>query len=343
MSVIIKKHENGLGELILNRPKVLNSLNTEMVEGLKNELKAWANDPDIKAVLMHSDGDRAFCAGGDIKMLYEARLSEENKVIARDFFDKEYELDLLIAEYSKPIITLMHGFVMGGGVGLAQGASHRIVTEKTKWAMPEMNIGFFPDVGAAYFLNKAPSEIGKYLALTSETINHKDTIYIGAADYYVESNQLGNLIDDLKNKSLQKDTEYTLNELIHKYTLNLTGSDLENKHPLIDRHFGFDTIEEIVDSLDASTDSVAHEIKETLLTKSPISLKVTLEQLRRGKNKSLGACLATDKVIAGNFLYHDDFYEGVRSVVIDKDLQPNYKYVSFESVSKEKVDSFFIK
>lgn len=342
MSILIKEHENGLAELVLNRPKVLNSLNTDMVEKLKDALKGWENDPKIQAVLMHSDGNRAFCAGGDIKMLYEARLSEENKEIARDFFEKEYELDLLIAEYNKPIISLMHGIIMGGGVGLAQGASHRIVTEKTKWAMPEMNIGFFPDVGAAYFLNKAPSVIGKYLALSSETISGEDAIYIGAADYYLESDQLDAFLSELKQVNLHLETEYKLNEVINQFTLNEIKSEIEKKHKLIDYHFNYETIEEIVDSLGSSSDGFAHETKETLLSKSPVSLKVTLEQLIRGKGRSLKACLETDKVIASNFLYHDDFYEGVRSVVIDKDLNPQYKYSSLESVTKDKVDSFFI-
>src|SRR5699024_3559278 len=172
--ILYSTNDNGVATITLDRPKALNSLTHNMVASMKEKLAEWQHDDSVQVIVMKSSSERAFCAGGDILTLHAAKESDEAMKAAEEFFDTEYETDQFIYEYTKPIIAVLDGVVMGGGVGISFGASHRIVTEKTKWAMPEMNIGFFPDVGAAYFLNKTPGELGKYLALTASIIPAED-------------------------------------------------------------------------------------------------------------------------------------------------------------------------
>lgn len=233
---------------------------------------------------------------------------------------------------------------MGGGVGLTNGAKYRIVTERTKWAMPEMNIGFFPDVGAAYFLNKAPGFAGRYVALTASILKASDVLFINAADYFMTSDSLPNFLAKLESVNWHKedDVHTHLKEVIRTFA---TTSNLESElAPLLEEinaHFVFDTIEEIIHSLEKDQSSFALKTKETLLSKSPISLKVTLKQFIDGHDKSVEECFATDLVLAKNFMRHEDFFEGVRSVVVDKDQNPNYKYKQLSDVSEEDVNRFF--
>src|SRR5699024_9898182 len=220
-------------------------------------------------------------AGGDMKTLYDAGKKGEAVEQGEQFFTLEYEVDEMVYQFNKPIVACLDGIVMGGGVGLAYGASNRIVTERTKWAMPEMNIGFFPDVGAAYFLNKAPGHIGRYLALTSTMIKAKYVIYIGAADHFMKSEQLEKFLDELKVQSFtDKTIEHTLTQLIQQYTSDSPDEDvLKDIQPLVDEHLCYNTVEDIVDLLEKDKSNSAQKVKETLLTKSPVSLTVTLTQL----------------------------------------------------------------
>ena len=321
---------NHVGWIRLNRPKVLNSLNLEMVELLYRKLQGWKDDPSISLVCMSGEGGKGFCAGGDMRSLYDLRESHVTET-ARSFFSTEYQLDLLIHSYPKPILVYMDGIVMGGGVGLAAGASHRIVTEKTKWAMPEMNIGFFPDVGASFFLNKMPGYTGRYLALTSEMIKAGDVIYSGGADYFIESNNWENIKADIllanwDNKLAGKE----LTILIEKYNrpTHQLSSPIAEYQEKINQHFSFDRMEDILSSLDnaaSNGDQWSAETRKILLSKSPLSLKVTLSQLQHGKNKSLADCFRMEFDLSMNFMKNPDFYEGVRAVLVDKDRSPNWK------------------
>ncbi|EVT99268.1 3-hydroxyisobutyryl-CoA hydrolase, partial [Bacillus anthracis] len=238
----------------------------------------------------------------------------------------------------------LDGIVMGGGVGLTNGAKYRIVTERTKWAMPEMNIGFFPDVGAAYFLNKAPGFAGRYVALTASILKASDVLFINAADYFMTSDSLPKFLTELESVNWHKedDVHTHLKEVIRTFA---TTSNLESElAPLLEEinaHFAFDTIEKIIHSLEKDPSSFALKTKETLLSKSPISLKVTLKQFIDGHDKSVEECFATDLVLAKNFMRHEDFFEGVRSVVVDKDQNPNYKYKQLSDVAEEDVNRFF--
>lgn len=341
--VLFSTNNNGVATITLNRPKALNSLNYNMLVPMKEKLTEWEKDNTIQVIILKSSSSRAFCAGGDIKTLHAAKESDAAMQAAEEFFRTEYETDELIHNFSKPIIAVLDGIVMGGGVGISYGASHRIVTENTKWAMPEMNIGFFPDVGAAYFLNKAPGASGKYLALTGSVIPADDVIYTKGADIFCTTENLPKLLEDIENTNWNDGSVIEkLNTLFEEYgETPPPKGQIAASQELIDKHFAHDTVEEIVASLALDTDEFVRKTKETILSKSPVSLKVTLKQLMDGDGKSLEECLATDLILAKNFIRHDDFFEGVRSVLIDKDQNPEYQYKKLEDVSESFVNSFF--
>lgn len=339
--VIADVKENGVASLTLNRPKALNSLSYEMISIISEKLTKWQTDEEVKLIVLKGEGAKGFCAGGDIKTLYEAQSSEIAFERACHFFELEYMLDLFIYEYKKPIIALTDGIVMGGGVGLSNGTSHRIVTERTKWAMPEMNIGFFPDVGAAYFLNKAPGHVGAYLALTGSVITGADVMFIQAGDDYMNSEELSEFLKELEETEWS-DVESQLHHHIKKYAKTpAESSQLQKLEEQINTHFRYDTVEEIVSSLEKDSGEFAISTLNTLMSKSPVSLKVALKQLRDGKEKTVRECFETDYVLALNFLKHCDFYEGIRSVLIDKDRDPQYRYKKLDEVSDQLVNQFF--
>ena len=337
--------KNGVATITLNRPKALNSININMVRIIHSLLKEWENNNEVKLIVMEGEGERAFCAGGDIKSLYDAQNNEEVKMGAINFFEEEYKLDAYIDEYSKPIIVDLSGIVMGGGVGLSYGADFRIVSEKTMWAMPEMNLGFFPDVGAGYFLNKAKNNYGRYLALTGKTINGADAKLVNAADYIIPSNKINEILDLIKIKNwLDVDVNKELKILLdNNEDESIIKSELLMNEKSILSHFKYDTVEKIIESLESDPSEFANQTKKEMLGMSPVSLKVALKQLIVCENKSLVDCLAIDNILAKNFMNHADFYEGIRSVLIDKDRMPNYKYKVLSDVSEELVDSFFTK
>lgn len=338
--VLFYSNDNGLATIYLNRPKALNSLTFSMVKKIRKQLQEWSTNQNITAVLMKSAGDRAFCAGGDIKSLYVAKNNTAELQQINDFFTAEYAMDLEVAQFPKPIIAYLDGIVMGGGVGLSYGANVKIVTERTRWAMPEMTIGFFPDVGASYFLNKAPGFIGRYLALTGTQLNATDVIYINGATHFLSHDQSDSFFTALENRQVDNKE---IESLLRKYESATTekGMLASFRHE-IDHHFNHSTVEAIIQSLAQSTTTFATETKKTILSKSPVSLKVALKQMIAAEQQSLETCLATDLTLAKNFMQHEDFFEGIRSVVIDKDLTPHYKYKTLASVSEEFVDSFFI-
>ncbi|WP_428912541.1 enoyl-CoA hydratase/isomerase family protein [Niallia sp. Krafla_26] len=342
---MIRHVEAGVGWLKLNRPKALNALSVEMVDSLYEILDTWRADSNVSLIMISGEGTKGLCAGGDIRFLYEQRNNQVEKH-AEHFFTTEYRLDWMIHQYPKPILVYMDGIVMGGGVGLSVGASERIVTEKTKWAMPEMNIGFFPDVGASYFLNRMPGHIGRYLALTAETINAADALYVGAADRYMESSQWETFINEVQNKnwSLQN-TKKQLTELLDSIcTPQPLDSSLSEWQSKIDKHFAFDTVEEMIQSLGLAAnagDEWSLKTKKIIEAKSPTSLKVTLSQMQRGESQSLLSCFNMELALSMNFMKNHDFYEGVRSVLVDKDRNPQWDPKTFAEVSPEDVESYF--
>lgn len=341
--VLFSISDGGTATITLNRPKALNSLSTEMLKPIGEKLKEWQANDKIHLIILRGAGEKGFCAGGDIKTLYNARSSQEAFNNAEVFFEEEYQVDMAIYHYPKPIIACLDGIVMGGGVGLTFGASHRIVTERTKWAMPEMNIGFFPDVGAAYFLNKAPGFVGYYLALTASVIQAADVLFVNGADSYMTSDNLHKFLTSIEQTDWHtQEISIALNQLIEEYSSNpLTNSELASLQNKIDQHFSNYTVEQIVASLDNDASKFSHETKQLLLSKSPSSLKITLQQLIDARDKTLEECFATDLILAKNFLKHEDFFEGVRSVLIDKDRNPQYTYKTLAEFTDDDTKKFF--
>ncbi|MGN7469092.1 enoyl-CoA hydratase/isomerase family protein [Brevibacillus sp. SAFN-007a] len=341
--VLFSVGDNGLATITLNRPQAINSLTHDMVLAIGQRLREWAGKENVRLVVIKGEGTKGFCAGGDIKALYEANTGAEALEKAVRFFADEYQVDQMVYAFGKPIVAVLDGVVMGGGVGLTYGASHRIVTERTKWSMPEMNIGFFPDVGAAYFLNKAPGYVGRYLALTAAVIQAPDVLYSQAADVYMASERLKAFLGELEQKDWTGEkAAVELDPLIQAYAETPAGEgQLAALRESIDRHFAFATIEEILASLEAEESEFAAKTKAAILEKSPSSLKVTLKQLVDGENKTREECFATDLVLAQNFMRHPDFFEGVRSVLIDRDRSPRYTYRTLGDVSEELVERFF--
>ncbi|KON69319.1 hypothetical protein AKG34_11465 [Peribacillus butanolivorans] len=337
--------DRGVGWLKLNRPQALNALSAEMVESLKTTLDTWRADPKVSLICILGEGTKGLCAGGDMRFFYNQRNANVEEH-ARRFFTTEYRMDLMIHQYPKPILVYMDGIVMGGGVGLSVGASERIVTEKTKWAMPEMNIGFFPDVGASYFLNKMPGHVGRYLALTGATIQPADVIYVGAANRYMESTRWEEFIYEIQNKNWNlDDARKQICELLDSFCSHLVEkSPLSALQLKIDKHFVYETLEEIVISLGVAADSGddwASKTKSTIQSKSPTSLKVTLSQLQKGNNQSLTSCFNMELKLSMNFMKNHDFYEGVRSVLVEKDRKPHWRPNSLADVSKEDIERHF--
>ncbi|MCA1024293.1 enoyl-CoA hydratase/isomerase family protein [Halobacillus litoralis] len=344
-SSVLTEVKNGTGVIKLNRSKSINSLNAEMVKVIHTQLQEWKTDERIVVVLIDGEGQKGLCAGGDMRTFYDLKESNVNEY-AETFFGTEYKMDYEISHYPKPVVVYMSGIVMGGGVGLSIGAGNRIVTEKTKWAMPEMNIGFFPDVGVSYFLSKMPGYVGRYLALTAAVIKAEDVLYTGAADLYLESEKWPELKKAIENKHWTLSTvSEDLEQVLQMYCHNTAeSSPLAGHQEKIDEHFQYRRVEEIVASLTYAAengDEWAEQTRSRILAKSPTSLKVTLRNLETAKNKTLAECFQLDMILAMNFMRCHDFYEGVRAVLVDKDKKPTWEPAILQEVEDQAVDAFF--
>ena len=335
---------NHVGWITLDRAEKLNALSYDMINMLYEQLTKWQYDESVYFLCMEGAGEKAFSAGGDVNHLYQKR-NDDVESYAFGFFFTEYCMNMMMHMYPKPIVTYMNGIVMGGGVGVAVAGSHRIVNEKTKWAMPEMNIGLYPDVGGSYFLNQAPGNLGRYLALTSKAIKPLDVLHINAADYYMKSDSWVSLKKMFDIFEWSGDVEEQLSYLITQHESVVDdGSDLELRQETIDKHFSFDTVEAIINSLDESSrhgDDWAEKIKSILLEKSPTSLKVTLEQLIKGQDLPIKECLIMELNMSMNFMKYHDFFEGVRSVLVDKDRNPTWSPNNLGDVSNDDVKGYF--
>ncbi|MBV8667244.1 MAG: enoyl-CoA hydratase/isomerase family protein [Burkholderiaceae bacterium] len=335
------------GLLTLDRPKALNSLSLVMIRTLTRTLLAWRNDPAIAAVLIRSSSEKAFCAGGDIRFFYDAGRATPagGSALLEDFFTEEYALNHLIHHYPKPYIALMDGVVMGGGMGIAQSGPEtclRIVTERTKMAMPEVNIGLFPDVGGSYFLPRVPGQLGNYLGVTGETIGAADALYASLADVYVPSAQLPAL-----DALIAATPGQVLADAIRAFTAPfLTDADpaqsnFAQQRALIDRHFGHATVAEIVASLASDDHPFAQKTLAVLNKRSPLMMCVTLELLKRGGTLGVADCLRLERSLVRRCFEHREILEGVRALVIDKDNAPRWDPAHLKDVSPHMVNAFF--
>jgi enoyl-CoA hydratase len=316
-----------LGHLQLNRPKALNSLTIDMVRALTAALDEFEADPAIEAVLLDGAGERGLCAGGDIRALYQSAKAQDGA--AEQFLREEYALNARIAAYSKPYIAIMDGITMGGGVGVSAHGAHRVVTERTRLAMPETGIGFFPDVGGTWLLSRAPGEIGTYIGLTGTTITGADAIYAGLANYHIPSSELPALIDALATQ----DPAATL-QAAHQPA----EAPLATVRAVIDTCLAFDTMAEIFAALAADGSAFAQETAAILAKQSPTSLVLTLRLLRLARQStSLQTCLDREYTTATHALHAPDFFEGVRAAVIDKDRNPAWSPALLADVVTSKI------
>jgi enoyl-CoA hydratase len=320
-----------LARIRLNRPKALNSLTLPMVRRIGAALDVIESEPSLAAVLVDGAGERGFCAGGDIRAVHDSGRAGDG--VAEEFWRVEYEVNDRISRFSKPYIALMDGITMGGGVGLSAHGSHRVVTERTRLAMPETGIGFIPDVGGTWLLARAPGETGTYLGLSGQSIGAADAIFAGFADQCVPSEALcalGEALEELPAGASGTD----VHPIIGRFARPAGPASLQVAQTAIDRAFAFDDVPAILAALRADGSDFAREAAEIIGQRSPTSVVVTLALLRLARRTgALRACLDREYVAACQTLRGHDFYEGVRAAVIDKDRQPRWRPATIAEVT----------
>lgn len=322
-----------LGLITLNRPKALNALTLSMVREIHPQLKKWENDSSVKNILIKAEGEKAFCAGGDIRALHDWGKNNDEEAVG--FYREEYILNQYIKRYPKPYISLVNGIVMGGGVGLSVHGSHRIAGENYSFAMPETGIGLFPDVGGSFFLPRLSFEAGTYLALTGNRIKAADAIFLGTATNFIKSENFSNLINDLSKE------ENDPKEIIDKYSVEPGESEFREISQFCNTIFKADTVEKIIENLTEENSDLSKKILSIIDQKSPTSLKVALKSLRLGKNISFEECMQMEFRMVNKVMNDHDFYEGVRALIIDKDNNPSWKPGNISEVEENFVDKFF--
>lgn len=328
----------------LNSEKSLNALSLDMVRSLYPKLNAWAQDEKIAMVILQGAGEKAFCAGGDVVDLYHASVAIGKGNYAKEveeFFTEEYKLDHLIHTYKKPIMLWGHGIVMGGGLGLMAGASHRVVTEKSRIAMPEITIGLYPDVGGTYFLNRMPEGCGLFLGLTGASINAKDALYINLADHAVNSTDKDALISQLEKANWDISHEQnhkTLTSILMGLEANaqIPDGNIHNHKEIIASLANTERVESaVVNILDEQTDDKWFtRAQASLKHGSPLSAQLVFNQLQHGKGLGLAECFQFELGLSVHCAAIGEFAEGVRALLIDKDNQPNWMFESVTDVDK---------
>ena len=331
---IVFSRLGGIGRVLLNRPKALNALTLDMCHALERRLREWANDDEIHAVVLRGAGERAFCAGGDIRHLYEAGKAGEDYPYR--FWADEYRLDVLIGDWPKPYISLIDGIVMGGGVGLSVHGRHRVVSEHALFAMPETGIGMFPDVGGSHFLPRCPGRIGLYLGLTGARLKAADLVYSGIATHFVPRARLDALEAALAAEGADIDGQ------LARFAEDPGPPPLAEHREAIDRLFAGASVEDIFAALEADGSGFARSTAQTLAAKSPTALMLAGRQIAEGARLTLADCMRMEWRMASRVPTElVDFYEGVRAVVIDKDNEPRWSPASLAEVDPLVIDRFF--
>jgi enoyl-CoA hydratase len=328
---LIVRREGAAGVIRLNRPKAINAMTLEMSIGIDAALDRFETDPEVAVIVLEGAGERGLCAGGDIRSLWES--SREGGDLGARFWRQEYVMNARIAKYPKPYVAFMDGLVMGGGVGLSGHASHRIVTDRTKLAMPEVGLGFFPDVGGTWLLSRSPGEIGTYFGLTGQTMNGPDAIHAKFADAVVPAAKWPDLREALTTVRTGV-TATEVSKLINGFATGDAAGPVAAKEPMIDALFGFDRMEDIFAALKRDGSEFALTTLKTLNEKSPRGMVVTLKLLRLARTaSSLEECLVREYRAACEVFRSDDFREGVRAAVIDKDRNPTWSPPRIEDVT----------
>jgi len=333
---VLLEQRGRIGLITLNKPRALNALSLSMIHAIAPRLQAWATDDGVDAVVIQGAGEKAFCAGGDIRDLYEGRGTD----FGPTYYAAEYKLNVLIHTYPKPYIALMDGVTMGGGVGMSVHGSHRVVSDRILFAMPETGIGLFPDIGASWFLPCCPGEIGMYLGLTGHRLRAADTLYAGIGDAHVPADRLDDLLAALAGAtSLDGDG---VAAILRNFAVDPGAAPLADHRAAIDRCFAGDSVEDILARLAAEDSDWARAQIETISTKSPTALKVTYRQLREGARiESIADIMAMEYRLADRSFRGHDLFEGIRAVVIDKDGAPKWDPTSLDAVSEADVDEYF--
>jgi enoyl-CoA hydratase len=330
---------NGVAGLItLNRPDALNAVTHAMVRALAEQLATWASDPAVTRIVVTAAGGRAFSVGGDLRALYDLGRAGRYDDALR-FWRDEYRLNALIKRYRKPYVSIVDGLTMGGGVGIAIHGSHRVAGDSFRFAMPEVGIGFFPDIGATWFLSRLAGEAGTYCALTGERVGADDATALGVATHRVASSRLPDVLDGLCGS-------VPVDALLSAFAEPATVGPMQVRRHAIDRMFGAARVEDILSALDkaslAGPDAdFARTTAATIRTKSPTSLKIALAQLRRGTGLDFEACLRTEFRIVSRVATGHDFYEGIRAVIVDKDHKPRWRPPTLDAVSDADVERYF--
>lgn len=324
------------GRIVLNRPAALNALTLAMVRAMREALDVWSRDPAVTRIVVTGAGEKAFCAGGDIRRLYDFG-REGRREDALAFWREEYELNALIRRYPKPYVSLIDGIVMGGGVGVSLHGSHRVAGERYLFAMPEVGIGFFPDVGASHALPRLPGRTGTYLALTGERVRAGDALALGLATHAVPSGAMGAVREAL---AAGEPVEAVL-------AANAAGpapGPVSAERAVIDRCFAGESVPAILARLDEAAgegSDFAAKAAATIRSKSPTSLAIALEQMRRGASLDFDEAMRMEFRIVSRIVDGVDFYEGVRAVIVDKDNAPRWRPDAIEAVGAAQVEPYF--
>ncbi|KAF5956585.1 hypothetical protein HYC85_003810 [Camellia sinensis] len=346
LNQVLFEENAGVRKVILNRPKKLNILNYEMVCQMLKKLEAYENDPTVKLVILKGNG-KAFCAGGDVTAVITF-ITTGHWSFGASFYRKQLALDYLLGTYKKPLVSLINGFVMGGGAGISMHATFRIVTEKTVFAMPETSIGLFPDVGASHFLSRLPGFFGEYLGLTGARLDGIEMLTCGLATHFVNSKDLDSLEIAL-NAAGYSDTLdiMTISKIINKFVqkVHIKQDSSYRRLEIINKCFSRETVEEILSSLEKlvvnNEETWIIEAINSMKSASPTSLKIFLRSIREGRTQKLKQCLVREFNVLCHIMrrtIHDDFFEGSRAMFFDKDKRPQWKPSKLEQVSEEMVN-----
>jgi enoyl-CoA hydratase len=348
---ILLDHRGTAGVVTLNRPAALNAVSRSMVRALRDALERWRHNDAVSRIIVTAAGGKAFSAGGDLRAIYEAgRAGLQQESL--DFWREEYALNNAIKHYPKPYVALIDGIVMGGGVGVSVHGSHRVAGDRFDFAMPEVGVGFFPDVGATWFLPRLPGEIGTYCAVTGARLKAADAVSVGIATHRVPSARFAELADALSGRD-------PVDDVLAGFASPALPAPGESGAPAdgvrtvmahcaaIDRIFAAGSVEDILAGLDAESAvggndaSWAGNVASAIRAKAPLSLKITLAQMRRGRHWSFAECMQAEFRIVSRVVYGHDFYEGIRAVIIDKDNRPRWAPATLAEITADAVESHF--
>lgn len=338
---VLFSQQGAVGQIVLNRPRALNALDLVMVDMMMGQLKSWEADPSIKVVVIEGAGEKAFCAGGDIRGLYDARKVDDEDMLDA-FYRREYHLNHYIANYPKPYIALMDGITMGGGVGVSIHGKFRVVTERTLFAMPETGIGFFPDVGGGYFLPRCPGKIGMYLGLTGARIKAADCLHVGLATHGVASGDLDKLKAELAIASCGDHAAEAVADILDRYQASFDKAPLADCQDAIDRAFAGNSVVAIFAALAGQETEFGKQTLDVLSGKSPVALCVSFEQIRQGADMTLADVLNMEYRLSQRMVCKPDLFEGVRAVIVDKDHAPKWQHGDIGQVDPREVAEYFV-